>query len=153
MQPHHLATAQQKLENFIFSFDFIMFCGNLQTGRTQAAYLSDKGAAASTPSEKKRNTKCRATQICTTCQTVSAAQAVFAGLRMQAHLAARTPRERVCFERERIGRAKGTRYPQPALFHGQIAGAQCGLSARTLCDSTPHSAGQWMIPARTGATC
>lgn len=147
-----LARHMEKLKNRNFSFDFRNLCGKLNAGRTQAAYLSVKGAAASTPLFRKWNDQCRATQICTKCQILCAAFAAYAGLRMQAHPAARAPKARAGFAQTCAGRAIGAAWPLPALFH---TANQClnRLSAAARYDSRSLAAGRWTGPEIQGASC
>ena len=137
MHTHHLVKTTLARTKFKFSFDFTTGCVTVGTGRTQAAYPSVKGAAASTPSAIKRKTTCRAPHICTNLPAsdrpcATRVRRILAGLRLQAQPKAarklRPARQRQC-----TGRAIWAKLAQPAFFHGLFL----PLRQAALCD-TPH---------------
>lgn len=135
MQPPSIVSKSHTKENFIFSFDFEMFCGNLYLGEPQAAFPSVKGVATSTPPARKWTDTCRAARICTASLLLTAPRWDIAprqsmGLRLQARpKAVRAPSAPSQRRGDRIGRAQGGLSPASALFHAQ-------LSALCVCDST-----------------
>ena len=144
MQPQDIVSKMATKENFIFSFDFGMFCVNLALGGPQAAYPSVKGVAASTPPAIKWSTKCRAGQNCTVSTPMIAPRWDLAPRKMGSRLQARPHVTRTRNGRAQgrsfgIGRAQVVNTPAPALFHAPLFHAQ--LNAPALCDSSP-SAGQ-----------
>lgn len=137
MHTHDLVQTGTPRAPINFSFDFSILCSTFGIGRTQAAYPSVKGAAASTPSAKKRKTTCRAPHICTNLPASDRPRAtrvrcILAGLRLQAQPKAarklRPARQRQC-----TGRAIWAKLAQPAFFHGLFL----PLRQAPLCD-TPH---------------
>lgn len=155
MQPHHLVSTAIAKENFIFSFDFGMLCGNFFLGRTQAAYPSVKKAASSTLLKIKWTISCRAAQICKTSLAKGSLHWDIMQdwcLRLQAQPVPRTFRGRGRLGRQRLGRVLAATSPQPALFY--CAKRPCfPLRALRSCNSSPIEIGAITVPMLKRAIC
>jgi hypothetical protein len=153
MHTHHLVKTTLARTKLKFSFDFTTGCVTVGTGRTQAAYPSVKGAAASTPSAIKRKTTCRAPHICTNlpsldCTRETIAHSFFAGLRLQAQPKpahkARATRQRQCTRR-----AIWAHSAQPAFFLGPFL----PLRQDPLCDTPLSIMGAKLAPMQRVRIC
>ena len=159
MRPQHIVSKMITKQNFIFPFDFGILCCNAGLGGAQAAYPSVKGAATSTPPAKKWTKTCRAAQICTASNPITAPRWDIAlrrilGLRLQARPDAQAA-DKGCAQAGSfgIGRAQRADMAAPAFFHAKIIQHITPLSARPLCDSTLLAQAGHLARRQRGLIC